>query len=200
MTRTYSTRRRLLAASGAIGLTAVAGCTDAVPDGEDEDDEDGDEGEPEAEPATDVEDDPEEEALDDEAEEEEVEEEVEGEPAEDVDYEDPDGSVSFAEPEDGDEVTSPVEIVMEADDFEVESAGGEPEDGQGHLHVLVDVDCVEPGEPIPFTDRHNHFGDGETEVELDFEPGEYDLCLQASDAGHIAYDLTDEISITVVEE
>lgn len=197
MTRTDRTRRRLLAAGGLIGLATVAGCTDADLTG---DDDTGDELEDDAIPATGVEDEPEEEAIEDEEEAEEAQEDTAADPDDDIDYENPDGDVSFVEPGDGDEVTSPVTVEMEAEEFELEEAGGDPEEGRGHLHVLVDVDCVEPGEGIPFTDHHHHFGDGETTADFAFEPGEYDLCLQASDAGHVAYDLTDEITITVAEE
>ncbi|GAB3029627.1 DUF4399 domain-containing protein [Natronobiforma cellulositropha] len=120
-------------------------------------------------------------------------------PSDDIDYENPDGSVSFVSPADGDEVTSPVSLEMETDGVVIEPAAEGQNDGHGHFHVLVDVDCLEPGEYIPFEDGYNHFGDGSLEGELDLEPGTYDLCLQVADGGHYAYALTDEITITVTE-
>ena len=171
------TRRRLLASSAAIGLAAVAGCTDADEGGDpvwgtgpdDEEDAEGDG------------------------------DEAEDDLPEDVEYGDPDGEVSFVEPEDGEEVSSPVEIELEAEDFEVRPEGDAPREGAGHLHVLIDEEPVEPGEPIPFEEEYVHYGEGELEDELELEPGEYELVCQASDDAHVAYDLTDEISITVDE-
>ncbi len=180
-----TTRRRLLASGAAIGLAAVAGCTDAEEGGdpvwgtgpdEDAEEEPAEEGEErsEAEPE-------------------------ETELAEEVDHENPDGEVSFTEPTDGDEVTSPVEIEMEAEGFDVEPAEDAPQDGVGHLHVLIDEEPISPGDPIPFEEGYVHYEEGELEDELELEPGEYDLVAQASDDAHIAYDLTDEVTITVVD-
>lgn len=107
-------------------------------------------------------------------------------------------SVSFAEPSDGDSVGSPVAVQMEAGDFEIEEAG-EVSEGAGHFHIMVDEPCVEAGETIPEDETHLHFGDASTEAEIELEPGEHDLCLQAGDGAHTALDVTDEITITVEE-
>lgn len=127
--------------------------------------------------------------------------ETDDEPVEDVNYSDPDGELAFVEPEDGAEVSSPVGIEMEVENFELQPADEEatPDDGTGHLHVIVDEDCVEPEYVIPQEDGFYHLSDGEPETELELEPGEHDLCAQAGDAQHNAYDMTDEISITVTE-
>ena len=53
------------------------------------------------------------------------------------------------------------------------------------------------GEIIPAAEGFNHFGMGQTETELELEPGEYTLCLQVGDGIHAAVDLVDEITITV---
>lgn len=106
-------------------------------------------------------------------------------------------SVAFGEIEDGDEVTSPVPVSFEAEGFTVEPADeGAINEGAGHMHVMVDVGCVEVGEVIPSDDQHVHFGDGSTSTELELEPGEHTLCLQAGDGAHTALDLTDEITVT----
>ncbi|MCL7418016.1 MAG: DUF4399 domain-containing protein [Halalkalicoccus sp.] len=117
----------------------------------------------------------------------------------DTDHDNPDGEVFFVAPEDRATVTSPVEIEMGTEGFVIESVEEGIRDGHGHFHVFVDVECVEPGEPIPSEEGYEHFGDGRTETELDLEPGRYELCLQAGDGAHVAYDLTDRISITVSE-
>ncbi|MCU4924408.1 DUF4399 domain-containing protein [Halobacteria archaeon AArc-dxtr1] len=204
MTR-HLDRRQYVAGMAGIGATALGGCLDGGP-GSDEPPDESD-----TEPGADD----------------------SGEDDEEVDHENPEGEVWFEQPEDGETVSSPVEISMAVEEFELEpvagtgdegdddgEATGEDEeangngetngdeegqeqsvqDGQGHLHVLVDVGCVEPIEPIPFEEGYHHLGEGGTDITLDLEPGEYDLCAQASDGDHIAYDMTDEISIEVEDE
>jgi hypothetical protein len=104
--------------------------------------------------------------------------------------------VSFAGPADGASVANPVEVSFDTVDFELEPAG-EVHHGAGHLHVMVDVPCVEPGQPIPRDAQHVHFGKGQTEGAIDMAAGEHTLCLQAGDGTHTALDLTDEITVTV---
>jgi hypothetical protein len=107
-------------------------------------------------------------------------------------------SVSITSPDDGATVESPFGVSMEAEGFTIEPAG-EVREGAGHLHLMVDADCVAPGETIPEDANHLHFGDGATETELDLPPGEHTMCLQAGDGVHTALDLTDEITITVAQ-
>jgi len=104
--------------------------------------------------------------------------------------------VSFTSPTDGATVTSPVALTMTSTDFVVEPAG-EVHAGAGHLHVMVDVDCVAAGTVIPKDDAHVHLGKAELSKELVLAPGPHKLCLQAADGAHAALDLTDEIEITV---
>ena len=106
------------------------------------------------------------------------------------------GGVSFAEPEDGATVSSPVRVVMQSEEIRIEEAG-EVREGAGHFHIMVDVECVEPGQTIPEDDQHLHFGDASTEASIDLDPGEHTLCLQVGNGQHAALDATDEITITV---
>jgi hypothetical protein len=105
--------------------------------------------------------------------------------------------VAIASPADGATVETPVSVTMEADGFDLEPAGAVRE-GAGHLHLIVDGDCVSAGEQIPADETHVHLADGATETELDLAPGAHTLCLQAGDGAHTALDLTDQITITVV--
>ena len=105
-------------------------------------------------------------------------------------------AVSFSSPADGDTVSSPVTVEMQAEGFEVAPAA-ESSEGQGHFHVMVDTECVGEGETVPNVDQHLHFGDGSTSTEIELEPGEHTLCLQAGDQVHSAFGATDEITITV---
>lgn len=106
-------------------------------------------------------------------------------------------SVSFTSPEDGDTVASPVKVKMEADNFTVEPASSGVHQGAGHLHIMVDTDCVAEGEVIPNDETHKHYGMAQTEAELPLEPGDHNLCLQAADGAHVALPVTSVISITV---
>lgn len=111
----------------------------------------------------------------------------------------PDYSVAFESPGDGDTVTSPVTLVMSASGVSLEPAG-EVAEGTGHLHVMVDTECVEAGEVIPSDDEHIHFGaEPLTERQIELEPGEHTLCLQLGDGVHTATAATDRITITVEE-
>lgn len=107
-------------------------------------------------------------------------------------------SVSFTSPEDGAEVSSPVQVEMAAEGLEIEPSG-EVREGAGHFHIMIDTSCVTPGETIPEDDSHRHFGDGSTSAELELEPGEHELCLQAGDGAHEALDATDETTVNVTE-
>jgi hypothetical protein len=105
-------------------------------------------------------------------------------------------SVAFASPHDGDTVSNPVAVSFEVHGFTLEPAG-EVHEHAGHLHVMVDTPCVEPGQPIPKDATHVHFGKGQTDGKIDLPAGKHTLCLQAGDGTHTALDLTDEIQVDV---
>jgi hypothetical protein len=109
---------------------------------------------------------------------------------------DPAAAVSIASPDDRATVESTFAVAMEAEGFTVEPAG-EVAEGAGHLHLMVDADCMAAGEMIPADDSHLHLADGSDVIELTLPAGEHTLCLQAGDGQHAALDLTDEITVTV---
>ena len=115
-----------------------------------------------------------------------------------IDYTPNTGSVSFTTPDDGETVAPPVSFEMTAENFTVEAASNGVRDGAGHLHILVDQPTLEPGEVIPNNEPNGyyHYGDGSTSAEIDLNPGSHTIRLQAGDAKHRAYDLTDTIEIT----
>ncbi len=107
--------------------------------------------------------------------------------------------VFFISPIDGTTVSNPVKITMGADNFVVEPAGN-VRAGAGHLHILVDTDCIAAGQRIPRDDRHLHYDQGQLEANLDLSPGLHTLCLQGSDGAHIALageGMTQKITITL---
>ncbi len=106
------------------------------------------------------------------------------------------GSVSFAEPNDGDAIAGSVEVAMTADGITIEPAG-EVNGDAGHFHVIADAGCLEPGEGVPKDADHVHFGKGQAEGSISLEPGPHELCLQVGDGAHVALAATDTVSLTV---
>lgn len=111
--------------------------------------------------------------------------------------ESPAASVQFNSPEDGDTVSSPVRVEMEATGVTIEPASSGVREGAGHFHIMVDTECVAEGEVIPADESHVHYGMGQTEAELTLEPGDHELCLQVANAAHVALPLTSTIQVTV---
>ena len=110
-------------------------------------------------------------------------------------------SVRFEQPADGATVTSPFEVVMAAAGLVVEPSG-EVNDGAGHFHILVNTDFTPTGEIIPDDAQHLHYGQGQTTVTLDLEPGEHTLRLQFADGLHTALEgdqYRDTITVVVEE-
>ena len=90
-------------------------------------------------------------------------------------------------PQDGETVTSPVRV-----QFGLEGIGIAPAGvvwaNTGHHHLLVDVDDL-PGldKPIPADAQHIHFGGGQTEAQVELEPGEHSLQLLLGDHLHVPH-------------
>ncbi len=61
-----------------------------------------------------------------------------------------------------------------------------PVKGTGHHHLLVNRDLpLDFSKPLPFNDQYIHFGKGQMETVLNFEPGSYSLRLVMADEKHI---------------
>ncbi|WP_018138731.1 MULTISPECIES: DUF4399 domain-containing protein [unclassified Thioalkalivibrio] len=114
----------------------------------------------------------------------------------------PDGAeVYFISPQDGETLESPVRVQMGLRGMGVAPAGVEM-DNTGHHHLLVNkpLDEVDLDASLPFSDHKRHFGGGQTEGELELEPGEYTLQLLFMDYRHISFDppvVSEKITITV---
>lgn len=58
----------------------------------------------------------------------------------------------------------------------------------GHHHLLVNRDLpLDFKQALPFNDQYLHFGKGQMETVLNFEPGTYTLRLLLADQGHIPH-------------
>ena len=114
----------------------------------------------------------------------------------------PEGAeVYFISPQDGATVESPVRIQMGLRGMGVAPAGVEA-DNTGHHHLLVNqpLDDVDLDASLPFSDHTRHFGGGQTESEIELEPGTHTLQLLFMDYRHLSFDppvASDKITITV---
>lgn len=69
----------------------------------------------------------------------------------------------------------------------------------GHHHLLINLDAIAAGESIPFTEKHMHFGKGQTDAEVKLAPGVYKLTAQFANGAHQSYGkpLSETITVTV---
>jgi Domain of unknown function (DUF4399) len=67
----------------------------------------------------------------------------------------------------------------------------------GHHHLLINMDAITSGESIPFSEKHLHFGKGQTEAEVKLAPGVYKLTAQFANGAHQSYGKPMSNSITV---
>ena len=95
-------------------------------------------------------------------------------------------SVMIAEPADGATVSSPFKVRFGVRGMAVAPAGEVLADS-GHHHLLINLDAVPAGESVPFTDRHLHFGKGQTEADVTLPPGRYTLTAQFANGAHQSY-------------
>ncbi len=106
--------------------------------------------------------------------------------------------VFFKTPADGETVSSPVFVEMGVEGMEIEPAG-QVKEGFGHHHILINQDFWPKGEIIPSSDSTIHFGKGQTDTQLNLEPGDYTISLQFADGVHTSYgpEMATSIKITV---
>lgn len=112
----------------------------------------------------------------------------------------PDGARAFiVSPADGETVSSPFQVTFGSENITTLKAG-EQGDNSGHHHLLINAPLPDLGMPIPSSDQYLHFGGGQTETELDLEPGTYTLQLLFGDYIHVPHDpaiYSEVITITV---
>jgi hypothetical protein len=112
----------------------------------------------------------------------------------------PDAKAYIISPQNGERVKSPFTVRFGLRGMGVTHAGDMAKN-MGHHHLLVDVtDPLDPKEPIPTGRKHLHFGTGQTETELNLEPGKHTLQLVLGDAEHKLFRpnvMSDQVNITV---
>jgi hypothetical protein len=120
-------------------------------------------------------------------------------PAEAPTAPDPQTRVFFIEPADGATVKSPVNIRMGLAGMAIRPAGT-LEEGSGHHHIIIGPAGIETGKAVPKDETHIHFGKGQTESEVELDPGQHTLTLQFADGNHMSYGEALAASITITVE
>lgn len=113
-----------------------------------------------------------------------------------------DARVYIISPQDGASVTSPVTVRFGLEGMGVAPAGMHKKH-TGHHHLLVNTTDFPVDRPLPSSDQYIHFGGGQTQTELELEPGEHTLKLVMGDWKHQPHDpvvASETITINVVEE
>ncbi len=96
-------------------------------------------------------------------------------------------SVGFANIRDGMRVYSPFRA-----EFAIRGMGvvpaGQKREGTGHHHILIDTKLpVDVSASMPFTDKYQHYGKGQTNATLTLAPGKHTLRLLFADFEHKPY-------------
>ena len=105
----------------------------------------------------------------------------------------------FITPLNNDTVKSPFTVKFGLRNMGVAPAGVQVEN-TGHHHLLIDTDLPALAQPVPKDDQHRHFGNGQTETELELIPGKHTLQLLLGDFGHVPHDppvVSEKITITI---
>ena len=108
--------------------------------------------------------------------------------------------VYFINLKDGDELKSPFLIQFGLSGKGIAPAGTDV-DNTGHHHLLINVDKLPDLKmPIPADSNHLHFGNGQTETEINLPEGKHTLQLLIGNHLHIPHNepiISEKIEITV---
>ena len=95
-------------------------------------------------------------------------------------------SVEFLNLKNGDTISCPFTVKFKVSGMNI-SPAGELKESSGHHHLLINQTYIDKGNTIPADQNHLHFGKGQTETELNLDPGLYSLTLQFADGYHRSY-------------
>ena len=110
--------------------------------------------------------------------------------------------VYIISPKDGEEVSSPVEVIFGLQGMDIAPAGiNFP--NTGHHHLLIDLDQLpDLKSGIPADAQHLHFGKGQTQALIELDPGEHSLQLLLGDWMHVPHEtpvVSEKIKILVLD-
>jgi hypothetical protein len=107
--------------------------------------------------------------------------------------------VAITSPANGATVKSPVTVTFAIEGMTLAPAGTN-EPGTGHHHLLVDTGLPALDQPIPKDANHIHYGQGQTEAQVELAPGQHTLQLLLGDGNHVPHDppvASEIVTITV---
>ena len=110
--------------------------------------------------------------------------------------------VYIISPKDGEEGSSPVEVIFGLQGMGIAPAGiNFP--NTGHHHLLIDLDQLpDLKSGIPADAQHLHFGKGQTQALIELDPGEHSLQLLLGDWMHVPHEtpvVSEKIKILVLD-
>ncbi|GIU85065.1 MAG: hypothetical protein KatS3mg008_1840 [Acidimicrobiales bacterium] len=108
--------------------------------------------------------------------------------------------VTILKPLHNSKVSSPFTVEVEPTGDVVVVPLGKERKGEpsGHVHLVIDHDCIPVAQPIPVDeDWVVDLKDGSTSTQLDLPPGVHEICAQIGDAEHIALYAVSRIVVTV---
>jgi hypothetical protein len=95
-----------------------------------------------------------------------------------------DVSIYLIEPTNGQKVAKTFTVKFGIKGFEIAPAGTK-KPNSGHHHLLIDTKTLpDLTQPLPATDKIQHFGGGQTETKLTLSPGKHTLQLLLGDYQH----------------
>ena len=109
-------------------------------------------------------------------------------------------AVTIVKPQNGSNVSGPVEVCMEVSGVQVEPAKKGVNDKKGHHHLLIDVAVPSNlGNAIGKDSNHVHMGDGSTCKTLKLSSGKHTIHALFAKGNHVPYNppISDTIEITV---
>ncbi len=102
-------------------------------------------------------------------------------------------------PADGDTVSQPFSVLLEATGVEVIPATGTREPGKGHHHLVIDGDAPTDSVPLPAAPIVIHMGTGATERMLDsLSPGSHRIIAIFAGGDHVPMTTVKRDTITVI--
>ena len=97
-------------------------------------------------------------------------------------------NVYFIAPQHGEHLNSPITVKFGLKGMGV-SAAGLAFDGTGHHHLLINASGLpDLTKPLPSNETIMHFGQGQTETQLNLPPGEHQLRLILADHLHVPHE------------
>ena len=108
-------------------------------------------------------------------------------------------TVTLISPVDGATVKSPFTAVFAIEGMTLAPAGTN-DPNTGHHHILIDTGLPPLDQPIPKDANHLHFGQAQTEGQVELPPGQHTLQLLLADGNHLPHDppiVSGLITITV---